>query len=105
MQSYFFNRHDAECFRVSRQSGQATFKLFLAQPDNQQDCDKAMDMCNVCNIAVDCLIEHFDIDTLIAGNTSAYERKLMRWKRTEDLGHTNWRDLDEFVRLVGGEEE
>lgn len=95
----------AECSRVARESGTIVLKYFLASPDDQHSVDIAKGMCAVCNVVYDCLIAHWDNDTVIAGNTSAFERRMMRWKRIKQVGDSNWRSLDEIVSLIGGEEK
>lgn len=94
-----------ECAKISRETGADIWEWFQATPENPNFVAKAISLCNCCGIRWQCLESNYEHDAVIAGGYSPYERKLLRWKRVDNVGDNNWRSIDCVIRELRGPEE
>jgi len=93
------------CTKLAKTSKENILAYFVATPLDQDFMNRALAICLQCDIIAQCFIEHFENDCVVAGGTDPFNRKLIRWKRVEDVRDTNWRSVDEFVSNLRGEKE
>lgn len=96
---------NGECSKLSRTSSEDIWSYFLATPLEPDRMNRALEICRQCDIIAKCFVQHFENDCVIAGGTDPYRRKVIRWKRVEHVGDTNWRSVDEFVGNFRGKEK
>ena len=75
--------------------------LFISS--RYEDIELAKEICETCPVIESCMLHFHDASGVIAG-TSDYDRLETRWKRIENVRHSNWRSPD-FVLKRFGEKE
>lgn len=106
MDNYVMNAlQDGQCNKMARSGQGSVWAYFLATPLEPEMMDRALAICRDCGIVARCFLAHYENDSVIAGGTHPYQRKVFRWKRVDNVGDTNWRSASEFIDSVGRKEE